>query len=96
MRSPTAADIVANWPGFATDFAGLSRDADEQLSSDHIAWADVIAVMERRQKTKLNAAFGRYLAGKRVVVLDIPDRYGYMDPALVDRLTPVLQRVLKP
>jgi predicted protein tyrosine phosphatase len=27
--------------------------------------------------------FGRYLKGKRIVCLDIPDRYGFMDPELV-------------
>lgn len=94
MRSPTAANIVASWPGFATDFAGLSKDADEQISSEHIEWADIIAVMERRQKTRLGTMFGAYLADKRVVVLNIPDRFDYMEPALIDRLTPVLERVL--
>lgn len=35
MRSPTAADIVLGWGGSA-DFAGVSHDADEKVSSEHI------------------------------------------------------------
>ncbi|QJF52479.1 phosphotyrosine protein phosphatase [Roseobacter ponti] len=94
MRSPTAADLVAAWDGFETDFAGLSRDADEQLSVEQIAWADLIVVMEKRHKTRLTAAFGTRLKDRRVVVLGIPDRYNYMQPELVARLEPALRRLL--
>ena len=83
MRSPTAADLVAGWNGFQTDFAGLSKDAEEHLSAEQIHWADRIFVMERRQKKRLSALFGAHLAGKRIGVLDVPDRFGYMDPDLV-------------
>jgi len=95
MRSPTAADIVRDWPGVEADFAGLSRDADERASSEHIDWAEVIAVMEARQKKRLNALFGPELRAKRVVVLGVPDRFAYGDPALVGRLTPLLWRILQ-
>lgn len=81
--------------GFSTEFAGLSKDSDELISSEHIEWADVIAVMEQRQKSRLNAMFGCYLSTKRVVVLHIPDRFDYMEPALVERLLPVLTRVFQ-
>lgn len=95
MRSPTAADIVRDWPGINPDFAGLSRDADEPVSADHIDWAEVIAVMETRHKKRLGALFGSQLKAKRVVVLDVPDRYAYGDPAPVARLTPALWRILQ-
>lgn len=82
MRSPTAADLVAGW-GVQADFAGLSHDADEMLSSEHIERADVIYVMEARQKKRLSALFGALLKDKRVVNLAIPDNYAYMQPELV-------------
>ena len=82
MRSPTAADLVLGWGGEA-DFAGLSHDADEKLSSEHIEWADVIFVMETRQKKRLNALFGPLLKDKRVVSLGVPDKFAYMQPELV-------------
>jgi predicted protein tyrosine phosphatase len=40
-------------------------------------------VMEKIHRTRLTRKFGKILAGKRIVVLDIPDVYEYMDPALV-------------
>ncbi len=50
MRSPTAADTVAAWSGFETDFGRLGKDADEQLSTQQLEWADTVAVMEARQR----------------------------------------------
>ncbi|MEP1585235.1 MAG: phosphotyrosine protein phosphatase [Tateyamaria sp.] len=96
MRSPTAADIVAAWPGFEADFAGLSNDADEHLSSEHLEWADMVVVMERRQKRVLQQRFATFMRDVPVHVLDVPDRFAFMDPALVDLITPRLRRLLAP
>ena len=89
MRSPTAAEIAARW--VETDYAGLSNDADVPLDADQIDWADVILVMERRQAKRLKTLFGDRIGARKVVVLGVPDRFGYRDPALVDRLEPVLR-----
>ncbi|MEL6680005.1 MAG: phosphotyrosine protein phosphatase [Pseudomonadota bacterium] len=90
MRSPTAADVAATLPGVQSDFAGVSNDADERVSLDQVEWADAIFVMEARQRQRLTALFPQALRGKRVVVLNIPDRYAYGEPALVGRLRPLL------
>ena len=42
--------------------------------------------MEREHKAKLAKAFRPYLGGKRVVCLNIPDNYKFMDPTLVKLL----------
>lgn len=86
QRSPTAAQIFANHPGWETDCAGLSNDADVPLSSEQIDWATHIAVMEKSQIARLNSKFGKYLNRQRVVSLDIPDRFDFMDRELVDLL----------
>jgi predicted protein tyrosine phosphatase len=39
--------------------------------------------MEKVHRVRLNRKFGKHLAGKRVVVLDVPDDYPFMDPELV-------------
>lgn len=83
LRSPTAEQVFAAWPGIATDSAGLAPDADTVLSTDQVAWADIIFVMEKRHRTRLNARFRRHLSGKKVVCLDIPDDYTLMQPELV-------------
>ena len=86
LRSPTAADLFANYEGVETDSAGLNNDAEVPLCAEQIAWADLILVMESAHKTRLNRKFKRELAGKRVAVLDIPDDYKYMDEELIELL----------
>ena len=83
LRSPTAEAVFAEWPGVEADSAGLNDDAVVPLSPEQIEWADLILVMEQRHRTKLARKFRRYLGGKRVGVLEIPDNFEYMDPELV-------------
>ena len=94
MRNPTAADICAYWQGVETDFAGLSNDADERVSSEHIEWADVIFGMERKHKSKLRNLFSAILKETRVISLDIPDNFVYMQPELVQFLETRLRGLL--
>lgn len=86
MRSPTAADVLARWPDINTDFAGLSRDADEFLVPQHLDWADIIFVMEHKQKKRLRDRIGQQAGGLKLISLDIPDKYKAHEPALVDIL----------
>ena len=41
--------------------------------------------MERRQPARLKRSFAKALRGKRVVCLNVPDRYDFTDSALVRR-----------
>lgn len=86
LRSPTAEAIFSDYKGLEVDSAGLDRDAEVPLSSEALLWADIIFVMERRHRSKLNQRFQPWLNQKRIVCLDIPDRYEYMDPELVELL----------
>jgi predicted protein tyrosine phosphatase len=86
LRSPTAEQVFADWPGIETQSAGLGNDADVPVSPELLAWADVIFVMEKAHRNKLSKKFRAHLSSKRVVCLDIPDDYEYMDPALVSLL----------
>ncbi len=86
LRSPTAEEIFRNHPGIEVDSAGLAPDAEVPLSSEQIEWADVVIVMENVHRQRLNRKFGKSLAGKRVVVLGIPDKYPYMDAELISLL----------
>ena len=83
LRSPTAEQVFSAWPGIEADSAGISNDADVVLSSEQVEWADIIFVMEKTHRNKLNRKFRSSLNGKRVICLDIPDDYEFMDPALV-------------
>lgn len=83
LRSPTAEAIFANHPAIEVDSAGLNNDAEVPLSEEQIRWADLVIVMEKVHRNRLNRKFKSALAGKRVAVLNIPDEYDYMDPALI-------------
>lgn len=86
LRSPTAEQVFAAWPGVETASAGVSDDADVPISPELLQWADLIAVMEPVHRSKLNARFKAHLAGKRIVCLNVPDDFGYMDEPLVTLL----------
>lgn len=94
LRSPTAEQVFSTWPGIETDSAGISNGADVLLSSEQIEWADIIFVMEKTHRNKLNRKFRSSLDGKRVICLDIPDDYEFMDPVLVRLLESRVGRFL--
>lgn len=83
LRSPTAEQVFAKWPDVESDSAGLGNDADVPLSSEQIAWANIIFVMEKAHRNRLTQKFRAHLNGKRVICLDIPDDYDYMQPELI-------------
>ncbi len=65
------------------------------LSPEQIEWADIIFVMEKAHKNKLSARFKTHLNGKRVVCLDIPDEYEFMQPELIKMLEMRVGRYLR-
>lgn len=94
LRSPTAEEVFSGWPGVEADSAGLAPDAITVVSDEQIVWAEIIFVMERAHKVKLSKRFSSVLKGKRVVCLDIPDKYGFMQPELIAVLEQKVGRFL--
>ena len=94
LRSPTAEQIFADWPGIDVSSAGLNNDAENPVTPELLEWADVIFVMERVHRSRLASKFGSYAAGKRMICLDIPDKYAYMDPDLIEILKAKVPRYL--
>jgi len=86
LRSPTAEAVFAEYAGVEADSAGLNNDAEVVLSDEQIEWADVIIVMEKSHRNRLNRKYKHALAGKRVAVLGIPDEYDFMDEYLIKLL----------
>lgn len=85
LRSPTAEQVFAA-PDIETDSAGLAPDADCLLSAEQLEWADLIFVMEKQHRVKLQQKFAASLRGKKFVCLDIPDRFEFMQPELIELL----------
>ena len=94
LRSPTAEQIFAEDDQVETDSAGVSNDADIVVSAEQIEWADIIFVMENTHRRKLTQKHPRHLHNKRIICLNIPDHYGYMQAELIellkDKVTPHL------
>ena len=86
LRSPTAEQVFANWPGIETASAGLKNEAENPVTPELLEWAHTIFVMERSHRSKLSTKFKRHLGSVRIVCLDIPDDYEYMDPNLIKLL----------
>jgi predicted protein tyrosine phosphatase len=83
LRSPTAEAIFCEYAGLDVDSAGVDRDAKTPVGIEAIQWADIIFVMEKTHLRKLRTKFQPELHNKRIVCLDIPDNYEYMQPELV-------------
>jgi predicted protein tyrosine phosphatase len=94
LRSPTAERVFASAAGIEAASAGLSADAENPVMPELLAWAELIFVMEKAQRNKLQKKFKAHLDGKRIICLDIPDEYDYMDPKLVLLLKAKVTRYL--
>jgi predicted protein tyrosine phosphatase len=64
------------------------------LSPEQLGWANIVFVMEKKHKARLSTKFRQHLNGKRVICLDIPDEYAYMQPELVRLLETKVGRFL--
>lgn len=94
MRSPTAEQIFSTHPGIECSSAGLNNDAENPVTPELLEWAELIFVMEKAHRNKLSAKFKQHLSQKRIVCLDIPDDYEFMDPVLVRLLKVKVTRFL--
>src|SRR5688572_27991245 len=92
LRSPTAEQVFSAWPGIETSSAGLGPGASVPVTPELLEWADIIFVMERSHRNKLSRKFGRYLKSQRVICLNIPDEYDYMDEGLIRLLKALVPR----
>jgi predicted protein tyrosine phosphatase len=83
LRSPTAEQVFASWPGIEVSSAGLNEGADNPVTPELLAWADLIFVMEKSHRRRLQSKFRSHLKRQRIVCLNIPDDYRFMDAKLV-------------
>ncbi|UKO98099.1 low molecular weight protein tyrosine phosphatase family protein [Nostoc sp. UHCC 0870] len=95
LRSPTAEVVFADYEGIETDSAGLDHYAEVPVSTEAIEWADIIFVMEKSHKTKLARNFQPFLKDKRIICLDIPDEFEYMDSALIEILKKKVVKIIR-
>ncbi len=96
LRSPTAEAIFTGRPYLEVKSAGLAKQATVPVSIDLLEWAELIFVMEKRQRNILQSKFKEIYQRKRIICLYIPDDFEFMDPELIslleERVTPYLER----
>ena len=86
LRSPTAEQVFSSWSELECASAGLNNDAENPVTPELLEWADIIFVMEKAHCNKLSSKFRTHLKNARVVCLDIPNDFEYMDPSLIQIL----------
>ena len=89
-RSKTAAELFS--ARFETDFAGLYSDTP--VTKSQLGQADLIVVMEEKQRTEIAKRFPKIYMQKQIVVVGIPDIYRYGQPELVRLLNMKMKELL--
>ena len=85
-RSRTAEDLFKNSTVHTIRSAGTDSDARIKLTDKLLYWAELIFVMEKRHREIIAEKFDDESYEGKIIVLDIPDEYQYMDQDLVQTL----------
>jgi protein-tyrosine phosphatase len=93
-RSRTAEYIFKNDNRFHLRSAGLSPKSERRISENDLKWANLIFVMEIRQKKRIFEMY-RQMELPRVEVLNIADEYEFMNEKLVELLDERINETLK-
>ncbi len=81
IRSRTAEYLFKNDSRFNIRSVGLSFKSKRRINKKDIEWTDLILVMENKHKLRIIDTYkGIFLP--KIFVLDIKDRYKYMDEEL--------------
>lgn len=85
-RSPTAEAIFKKSGLHQVKSAGTEPAARIKVNEQHILWADLVFVMESRHRQRIKEKFPLATGNKKIIVLEIPDDYRFMDTELVEML----------
>jgi len=66
--------------------AGTENSARIKINAKLLIWADLIFVMEKHHKEKLIQNFPGETKNAKIVILEIPDVYKFMDNELVEEI----------
>ena len=86
MRSATAERIFSKRRDLDVRSAGTNENALTRVNAQMLDWADLIFIMDDQQRDALHGAFAGHPALERLICLDIPDEFGFMQPELVQLL----------
>lgn len=85
-RSLTAEKILENCDDVWVKSAGTENGARVKITAGLIGWADIIFVMEKKHRSRIQEKYAEFINGKPLFVLNIPDDYQFMDEELIEIL----------
>jgi predicted protein tyrosine phosphatase len=85
-RSLTAEKLFEGSPLYQVRSVGTQPDARIVVTEGHIGWADLIFCMEKSHVRLLQRKFPEATSEKKVICLNIPDEFEFMDAAFIDEL----------
>jgi predicted protein tyrosine phosphatase len=83
MRSPTAERIFSKRPDLDVRSAGTAPDALTRVNTRMLDWADLVFIMDDQQRRSLRRRFAGHPALDRLICLEIPDEYTFLQPELI-------------
>lgn len=66
--------------------AGITKDCENPISHPRVRWAEKVFAMEEKDAEVIRNQFGKSLKDKPLIVLNIPDKFHYFEPALLKLL----------
>ena len=85
-RSATAERMYCKREDLDVRSAGTNEEARVRVNERMMDWADMIFAMDSEERDNLKGMFPGHPSLSRIVCLDIPDRFGFDDPELVQLL----------
>lgn len=85
-RSLTAETIFKSEPAWDVRSAGTEESARIKVTAGQLGWADVVVVMEKRHKERLQQKFPEEFAAKPCHGLFISDDYEFMASSFIEIL----------
>ncbi len=94
-RSRTAETIFKKSNNHSVKSAGTSQNAKIKLTENHLVWADLVFVMEEKHLQIIEQKFKSKKLSDKIIVLDIPDKYQYMNEELILLLKQTVSHFIK-
>ncbi len=85
-RSATAERLFSKRHDLEVRSAGTSEDALVRVNKRMLEWADVVFTMDDQQRAALERMFPSHPVLDRLICLDIPDDFTFLDPTLITLL----------
>ena len=89
-RSLTAEKLFDGYESHIARSAGTENNARVKVTSGMLGWADIIFCMEKKHIRRIREKYNDIVAEKKIVCLNIPDEYSYMDDDLCELLNSIV------